>query len=480
MTKPLFKPSQFQTDIFEWIKSGFGNAVVEAVAGSGKTTTIVESLKLMSGQVLFCAYNKHIARELSQRAPESVAVSTIHAHGYAAIRNSLGYMKPDGGKLFEIIKEVYGDDSWETFPQRKALSNLADLVRQTMADPTEADLIHELIERYDIETNGETDKIVELLPAVISECRETQKWGMDFTDMVWLPNALDLPLKKFDWVCVDETQDLNASQREIVLRSVKPGGRVIAVGDSKQSIYGFAGADTDSIPTFIKRLDAKVLPLSICYRCPSSHVELAQEIVPQIQAKEGAPKGIISEMSLDAATSKMTEGDLVLCRINAPLASIALGLISRGQKAVVKGRDIGAGLINLIKKMKRSNFDLLTKRLAEYKGTEIKKLREQKKDSQADSLEDKIDTIFALMDGITSVQGLKNRIERIFSDYLTGVVCSSVHKAKGLEADRVFIYAPELMPFPRATQPWQIEQEYNLKYVALTRAKKELIFVKGE
>ena len=60
-----------------------------------------------------------------------------------------------------------------------------------------------------------------------------------------------------------------------------------------------------------------------------------------------------------------------------------------------------------------------------------------------------------------------------------GVLLSSIHKAKGLEADRVFLIEPEgaPVPHPMAKQDWEIEQEWNLRYVAITRAKKELIYV---
>ena len=54
---------------------------------------------------------------------------------------------------------------------------------------------------------------------------------------------------------------------------------------------------------------------------------------------------------------------------------------------------------------------------------------------------------------------------------------STIHKAKGLENERVFFLLPDIIPSKYATQPWQIEQEMNLKYVATTRAKHTLIKV---
>jgi len=65
----------------------------------------------------------------------------------------------------------------------------------------------------------------------------------------------------------------------------------------------------------------------------------------------------------------------------------------------------------------------------------------------------------------------------IFSDDTRGIVLSTIHKSKGLENDRVFFLLPELLPSRFATMDWQLEQEENLRYVAITRAKKELVYV---
>ena len=58
------------------------------------------------------------------------------------------------------------------------------------------------------------------------------------------------------------------------------------------------------------------------------------------------------------------------------------------------------------------------------------------------------------------------------------VMLSTAHKSKGLEANRVLILLPNKLPLKWPHQlEWQLRQEMNLKYVALTRAKKELVFV---
>jgi superfamily I DNA/RNA helicase len=153
--------------------------------------------------------------------------------------------------------------------------------------------------------------------------------------MIYLPATRDMALRKFDFFFVDETQDLNTSQIELALKSIRDGGRIVAIGDRNQSIYSFRGADSEAIPNIIKSLDATTLPLSICYRCPQSHVELAQFIVPEIEAFDQNSEGVIEDIGIDQIYNKIAYGDLVMCRVNAPLVAPAFDLIRQGKKAVI-------------------------------------------------------------------------------------------------------------------------------------------------
>ena len=90
-------------------------------------------------------------------------------------------------------------------------------------------------------------------------------------------------------------------------------------------------------------------------------------------------------------------------------------------------------------------------------------------------LEDKVMTLLFLAKIADSILDLKHKIKSIFTDEIQGIVLSTVHKIKGLEANRVFIIRPDLLPMQTA-KPWQHIQEKNLQYVAYTRAKLDLIF----
>ena len=87
---------------------------------------------------------------------------------------------------------------------------------------------------------------------------------------------------------------------------------------------------------------------------------------------------------------------------------------------------------------------------------------------------DSCEKIMTVAENVKNIQMLKNKIEEIFSDERECIVCSSVHKAKGLEAPTVFIINYAMIPHPMATTEEELEQEENIKYVAITRAMKEL------
>lgn len=488
-TKPAksFTPSKYQEAIYDWIKDkaevrGRTNLVIEAVAGSGKTSSLLEALQFIpeDDKAVFCAFNKHIANELGGRAPNHVKVATIHSLGFHAICQSFD-KKPtvDDKKVSNIINELFDRDN---IPNKDriilydVLRRIVSLVKATLSPPTNVKRMEELCDRYGIETNGSFNQAFPYINEIIKKCR-AYKSVIDFDDMIYLPIKLKLKIEKYDWVFVDEAQDLNACQMRMIKRMVNKTGRIICVGDRFQSIYGFRGADTEAIPKLIETLKAEQLPLSICYRCGKEIVKYAQQIVPHIEWYDDAPLGEVLDMGLDKVIQEAVTEDMLLCRINAPLVPVAYKFIKAGKKVVIRGRDIGKGIINLIEKLGGSTIEELLVKVQEYEDRECQKLMRANKSTEA--IEDKCKTLVALTEDIHSITELKAKIEDIFSDDIQGIVLSSIHRSKGLESDNVYILKPELIPFPKATTPEQLQQEKNLEYVMVTRAKKRLIFVRG-
>lgn len=286
-------------------------------------------------------------------------------------------------------------------------------------------------------------------------------------------------------ILVHNCQDLDPMQIAVIKRA-SINGQVCFVGDRNQAIYGFRGADVQAIESVIEQFKARELPLSTCWRCPTAVIAEVQKIVPAIEAAPNAIEGKVDTLASHEEMHKMAEaGDFVLCRTTAPLVETCMQFIRQGKAATVRGRDIGQGLVVMVDKIKRrrsSKDKGILDALYAYREDALAKLQHPSKDAQRQSLGDKIDTLLVLSEECETWDQIKEKIRSIFSDTQNGelknlILCSTAHKAKGLESERVFIIHPELMPLPFVSKDWQKKQEMNLKYVAITRATRELYWV---
>lgn len=490
--------SSFQLAIFDYIANGKGSLVVNAVAGSGKTTTIVECAKRANKRdTLFLAFNKSIVNELSGRMGNSATCTTLHACGLDAIRKAFGKVNIDAkgnywySRALAFTQDKLGDVSELLSIVNNALK-IFNLCRLELLTHTDIEAIRALAEHHNLECDSFTLQVVSYLLSTAYEIRLVGNTAqVDFTDMIVLPNLNPIvkrSVSKHSLVFIDEAQDLSSAQRGLMLLSVAKGGRFVAVGDPRQAINGFAGANNDSFAQLAK-LANKELPLSCNYRCGSDIINLAQSIVPNIVAHAGAEKGVIRNVT---DLTDLELGDMVLCRKSAPLVRIALKCLANNIRANVMGRDIAQGLVSLIKKAKVKRIDTLLN----YLDTEVKKAENKHKAnpqvmsaSKLEALKDKVNAINAISENINMVsnngiQALLNKIDYLFTDdnnKANRITFATCHKSKGLENERIFILVPDKLPLVwKGQKEWQYEQEMNLKYVAITRAKKELIWVNVE
>jgi DNA helicase-2/ATP-dependent DNA helicase PcrA len=336
--------------------------------------------------------------------------------------------------------------------------------KSTLAE-TEADLDN-IVDDLDLDVpDDERPLFVERAADILGACyRDTRT--CDFDDMIWLAVRHNVRVPTFDFVFVDETQDLNAAQIELAFRAVKRDGRAFAVGDDRQAIYAFRGADEHAVDRVTHKLAARVLPLSITYRCGKAIVALAQAIVPDYEAAPSAPDGLVRQVTDATMRTEATPGDFVISRKNAPLIGLCLGFLAQGKPATIAGRDIGAGLLALVNKSKATTIPALLAFVDAWEKAEIDRLTARKRDTQVAT--DKAECITALTEGASTVAEVKARIEALFSDKDDSkrIVCTTTHKAKGLERDRVWVLAD--------TFSTTSTEEDNLWYVAITRAKTEL------
>lgn len=488
--------STYQTAVFNHLADASnGSCVINAVAGSGKTTTIVEAAKRASKQgfkVLFLAFNKSIASELAKRmVGTNVECKTLHSHGFAAVLKGSGKrIKVDERKWTNYIKSnlptlstFESDNNIEIFNFCRTAAELLNLCRINLVKHGETERISEIAIHHGIDVKHDEESVVNTLLGICYNMDEI----IDYTDMITLPcmtASVKRNVPQYDLVFVDECQDLNAAQQKLLTLSIKKGGRFCAVGDPRQAINGFCGADIESFKNLVGMASGKELPLSVCYRCGSDIIAEAQQIVPNILPFEGAASGEIEHRT---DLNGIALGDMVICRKAAPLVGLCLKLIANGMSAKVKGKDIAEGLKKLIKKLEpKDTIDLFIKlddelikiqeRLAEH-GI-VGKAAE--KAPSVVTFKDKLECLKIIAENAKSVADIDRKLDELFSDYTSGrmVTLSTIHKAKGLEADNVHIVVPNKLPLTfDGQQAWELEQEYNLKYVAITRAKKHLTYI---
>lgn len=484
-------PSKYRVAIFDWIKNGNGNAVIEAVAGSGKSTTIIDALDIIPKEKTkgFLAFNKAIVEELKLKISlENTDVKTLHSAGFSALiftykskLDTYKYRKFLNDSLYLLSSQITIDSSNEEQNSFKSrVLNLLDLARVELVSSINE--IEGIALKHEIGIEEDEAEVVLKL----------MKWGInnprtvDFTDMIYIPVVKKLHIKQYDWVLVDECQDLSSAQRELFQMMINPkGGRFIAVGDACQSINGFAGADNESFAKIRSIENTISLPLSICYRCDSNIVNIAKRLVPQIEARENAGEGIVKTLD-KISLSDFKPGDMILSRVTAPLVKMCMHLITNGISSYVKGKELGTSLINLVKRTKTNDimnmFELLANELYKIQVKISKRngisLEESKDDYAYIALQDKIECLHNISFGCLNTIELIEKIGNLFKDTDKGICCSTIHKSKGLSSERVFVIALDKFPLKRCMNvDWKAKQETNLQYVCYTRAKHELYFV---
>jgi superfamily I DNA/RNA helicase len=499
----------YQDKIFNKINYLNNSLVIDARAGSGKTTTGVFAASSIPAKrkVAYVAFNKHNVEELKKKLPSRVACYTLHAMGLSALTAYRRGAQPTltKTKFRTILRKIVQSTDNDALDKAifESVKELCDKARMTLAKPSNFDWV--------INNFGVFDPVYRVIartdmsdPAGYSaELTDYMKWAaeyamgesvkifkesgeIDYTDMVYLPNALNLVLPQKDVLFVDEAQDLNSAQIGLVLKATANGGYIVALGDEFQAIQGFAGAANDSIDRIATIKSADRLPLPICFRCPQSHVSLAQKIVPDILWRDDADEGCIAEVNNDSMMSLVKQGDMVICKHNAPLIKGALELIKRGMPAKVRGRDVSGALaayardVDAVKISGCENFrSCFMGKIDAVCNAEVS-LADGEKD-RIDAAMDRAECMRVIVESrpeIGSIEQLVGVIDRIFSDDEGAAMFSSVHRAKGAEGERVFVMNASgfVVDYKEEADGWRSQQLMNLRYVALTRAKREMYF----
>jgi len=489
------------------------NVALIARAGSGKTSTIlaaVDALRATSSTlaITVCAYNKAIEVEISAKLKrnghtdwKTTGAQTAHAMGWGLVRFAFRNPKIEKNKVRDLAYAILDLDGPQ--PHKGTLRQYGAQVVELVSKAKQSgvgffddapigsvDTWARIAEHYDINGLDETDA----LDAVIAAAQHLYKLSLDQTDVVDFDDMVLFPLVKNltvkftkDVMFVDEAQDISRARQALIRKFLTPGGQLHVIGDDRQAIYGFSGADADALPNMIEQLDSIILPLTVTFRCPRAVVALAQQIVPDLEAADGAIEGEVTRVPVEElGRIGFVPGQAILCRNTAPLVQAAYGLIRRGIAAKVEGRDIGIGLAKLARRWKVTLVEDLLPRLEAYRVAEMQKAAAKGSEAKVQEVADKVDTLVEVCTavqakGLHTVEDVVAFIADLFGDEIDPKACvtlATYHRAKGREwADVFLIQHHQRCPSKAARQPWQQRQEANLAYVAFTRAMRSLTFL---
>lgn len=589
------KPSSFQETIRDRTLNAQRHIFIEALAGTGKTTTLVwlvyqlmERGLTRGRQIIYLAFNKSIQLELDAKLtaigmPRGTA-QTTHAFGYSQLKRKFGQnLQLDDRRNYKLLEKCicdkyhfdYSEDGFRNarktyeYEQRSVILEMVGYIKNWAIFPVngrfsqeQMDTMLSFIDIYNMEWEMQsqyhkdaplfTDQMV-----VEWACRITANSipgpgetlnEIAYDDMLYLPLCLNLPLPKFDLILTDESQDFNSCQLLLLERLSKTGARIVVVGDKFQSLYRFRGADCrafDRIGEMLKVTPRQIetCELPVNYRCDQEIINHARQWVPKLQGANKAV-GTVGEISFADAIERANpktdielpdgiEGALrslpvekngkkaeavsfaFLCRINLPIIVTAYKLIGKGKKIAIIGRKEFGGPMrdlvirlcgdptkpnhkmrggtptNRLSDLKNEAGEVIEQgflsRLGSYFTMQAAKLTGDEHKKKLEDLLQNKECLEVIAERVAedTVVGMLREIDSLFSDdpQPGDIVLSTVHRAKGLEWDVVFLLRPDLLPHPLAKPnpdgSWSDEQqqEQNAQYVATTRARHRLYYV---
>ena len=490
------KPSAHQKEIFNFIQRELGNLIVNATAGSGKTTTILECLKLIpiNKSILFVSFSNTIVNELKERSPKHVKVSTLHSLGFSILRNKNKNLKLNNNKYFGIVLEQvnkleqlkHKDDRKpikEVYIQVYQILEIIQAIKLTYSYQ-KTETIREMGQFYGLEVTNEN---IDISLYVLTKTRNLDD-TIDFADMLYKSLTTErLVYPKYDYIFYDEVQDSNTAQLKLIEKLLKPTSRLITVGDWNQAIYGFSFANQQSLEYLKNRKNTKILPLSVSYRCAKNIVLEAQKVNSEILPHPDKEDGVVRRGYFE----EIDKGDMIVCRNTKPLIITYIKLLEDKKYAYVVGSDYGNKIVKY--------FDTFTLRGAIrdveiVEGKIVKHLVKVKSSLLEIGIKDptkhqkfqdekEICSVLSILLKTWGVKDLINRVEDMFRvDTNKDIIkLMTIHRSKGLENNRVFFIDKfnkiRLIPSKFADQEWELQQERNIEFVGITRAKSELVYI---
>ncbi|MCX5937414.1 MAG: UvrD-helicase domain-containing protein [Cyanobium sp. LacPavin_0920_WC12_MAG_62_9] len=533
---PTATPEQQQ--VIDWVVEGQGNALVSSVAGSGKSTLITQCTNQipLSQKVIILSFNKKIAEEmrskLKLRIPnrfpgepddwKHTQAATLNSIGKRVIVNHYkwGIRQPrnvdENNEKIDDIVAALTDELYDRRTQRylgqldaykksalyplgtppvkpkrrpcySAVTGLLRLSRASLYRPTQpsGSKLKDIIAFYGIEINVQLDIewAVQALQRIETEtvARFNESHQITLDEQIYMPWALNLrDPYPWDWIFVDECQDLSPLRIDLLRRISKPTTRFLFVGDNDQSIYGWTGADPRCFDRIKSEFSPVTFVLTSTFRCSHAVTKFAQKYVHRITAFEGNLKGDVLKYPNGGPLPELKSGDAVLSRLKSGLISIAIRLIRDDCKFQGFDNLLDEKTLDLLQRIYEEQTDSLRvserlSRVAIVIETDIDLNGCTAEKVELYDLTVALKSLSEAFPGIRDFSGLRQQLHDVCKGSSEGPLLSTIHKQKGGEFDNVLIIDFSLLPLVwPGQQDWEFEQELNLVYVAITRAKDKL------
>lgn len=472
-------PTEEQLAFVEQVQSTTDNILLSALAGAAKTTSLVLAAEAMPDTQMLClAFNKRIAVEMQERLPRNCTAMTLNSLGHRCWMEATGRrLRIETSKTYDIFKSLvdelpYGPEKSEVFERFAELMRIIDFGKSCGYVPTghyeKAKRLMDDDSFYPHLEQRLSDIEVHLIrEASLLSLKQAFEGLCDYNDQILMPTVFHGAFPRYPLTLVDEAQDLSALNHA-TLRKMIGTRRLIAVGDPNQAIYGFRGAHEESMSKLKSDFDMTEMHLSISFRCPRAVVRHAHWRAPTMRWPEWAAEGEVKHLGHWSAED-LPESATIICRNNAPLFRLAIKLLMAQRPVELHGKDVVASLTKIMRKFGGSDLRSVDV-LAKIDAWEVRE-KEKNKHRAHGSIEDRAECM-----RIFAAQGSDLGEALAYAQHLvqmhSPLKLMTGHKAKGLEFDHVFFLDSDLVGME--------DQEPNLRYVIITRAKQTLTYIRSD